>query len=225
MPSQEHWETVYRDRVPKLLTWYQAEPALSLSLISASRVESDAAVVDVGGGSSRLVDHLLEHGFTDVTVLDISPTALRYARDRLADRADEATFIEGDVLEHRFDSAVDFRHDRAVFHFLIDSTDRNRYVECLNTTIAADGHVVIATFGLDGPERCSGRPRAALRTRITQPSPWSRLRAGELPFRDTHHTNRCNPGIPIRTLPMGWKPTELTPLAQDGTYELLTSRT
>jgi SAM-dependent methyltransferase len=158
MPSREHWETVYRDRVPELLTWYQAEPALSLSLIAASRVEPDTAVVDVGGGSSRLVDHLLERGFTNVTVLDISPTALRYARDRLADRADEAIFIEGDVLEHHFDSAIGFWHDRAVFHFLTEPTDQNRYVERLNTTIAADGHVVIATFGLDGPEQCSGLP-------------------------------------------------------------------
>jgi SAM-dependent methyltransferase len=158
MSSREHWETVYRDRVPELLTWYQAEPALSLSLIAASRVEPDAAVLDVGGGSSRLVDHLLERGDTNVTVLDISPTALRYARDRLADRADEATFIEGDVLEHRFDSTIEFWHDRAVFHFLTEPADQTRYVERLNTTIAANGHVVIAAFGLDGPEQCSGLP-------------------------------------------------------------------
>jgi SAM-dependent methyltransferase len=156
MSPREHWETVYRDRAPELLTWYQAEPALSLSLIAASRVEPDAAVVDVGGGSSRLVDHLLERGYTNVTVLDVSPTALRYARDRLADRADEATFIEGDVLEHRFDSTIGFWHDRAVFHFLTEPADQNRYRERLNMTIAADGHVVIATFGLDGPEQCSG---------------------------------------------------------------------
>ena len=154
--SREHWETVYRDRVPELLTWYQAEPALSLSLIAASGVETDAAVVDVGGGSSRLVDHLLERGYTNVTVLDVSSTALRYTRDRLADRADDATFIEGDVLEHRFDSTIGFWHDRAVFHFLTEAADQNRYIERLNMTIAADGHVVIATFGLDGPERCSG---------------------------------------------------------------------
>jgi SAM-dependent methyltransferase len=156
MSSREHWETVYRDRVPELLTWYQAEPVLSLSLIAASRVELDATVVDVGGGSSRLVDHLLERGYTNVTVLDVSSTALRYARDRLADRADEVTFIEGDVLEHRFDSTIGFWHDRAVFHFLTEPADQTRYMERLNTTIAADGHVIIATFGLDGPERCSG---------------------------------------------------------------------
>ena len=156
MSSREHWETVYRDRAPESLTWHQSEPVLSLSLIAASGVESDAAVVDVGGGSSRLVDHLLDRGYTNVTVLDVSFTALRYARERLADRADEATFIEGDVLEHRFDSTIDFWHDRAVFHFLTEPADQTRYVERLNMTIAADGHVIIATFGLDGPEWCSG---------------------------------------------------------------------
>jgi SAM-dependent methyltransferase len=156
MSSREHWETVHRDRVPELLTWYQEEPMLSLSLIAASGVESDAAVVDVGGGSSQLVDHLLERGYTNVTVLDVSSTALQYTRDRLADRADEVTFIEGDVLEHRFDSTIGFWHDRAVFHFLTEPADQSRYMERLNTSIAADGHIIIATFGLDGPEQCSG---------------------------------------------------------------------
>jgi SAM-dependent methyltransferase len=156
MSSREHWETVHRYRVPELLTWYQEEPALSLSLIAASGVESDAAVVDVGGGSSRLVDHLLDRGYTNVTVLDVSSTALQYTRERLADRADEVTFIEGDVLDHRFDSMIDFWHDRAVFHFLTEPADQTRYMERLNATVAADGHVIIATFGLDGPERCSG---------------------------------------------------------------------
>ena len=156
MSSREHWETVYRDRAPESLTWHQSEPVLSLSLIAASGVESDAAVVDVGGGSSRLVDHLLDRGYTNVTVLDVSFTALRYARERLADRADEATFIEGDVLEHRFDSTIGFWHDRAVFHFLTEPADQTKYMEQLNTNIASDGHVIIATFGPDGPEQCSG---------------------------------------------------------------------
>lgn len=158
MSSREHWETVYQDRAPESLTWYQAEAALSASLIAASNVKSDAAVVDIGGGSSRLVDHLLEQGYVNVTVLDVSSTALRHARDRLGDRADEATFIEGDVLEHRFDSTIGLWHDRAVFHFLTETADQARYIERLNMAIAADGHVIIATFGLDGPTRCSGLP-------------------------------------------------------------------
>ncbi len=156
MSSKEHWDTVHQARVPELLTWYQADPALSLSLIEASTVGFDAAVVDVGGGSSRLVGHLLEQGYTNVTVLDVSSIALRYARERLADRAEDATFIEGDALEHRFDSAVQLWHDRAVFHFLTETADQSRYMERLNATVASDGHVIIATFALDGPERCSG---------------------------------------------------------------------
>jgi len=156
--SREHWEAVYRDRDPESLTWYQEETTLSLSLIAASNVESDAAVVDVGGGSSRLVDHLLERGYANVTVLDVSPTALGYARNRLADRDAGVTFVEADVLEYRFDSRIGFWHDRAVFHFLTATADQTRYMERLNMSIAADGHVVIATFGVDGPERCSGLP-------------------------------------------------------------------
>ena len=156
MSSREHWETVYRDRVPELLTWYQAEPALSLSLVAASGVETDAAIVDVGGGASRLVDYLLERRYANVTVLDVSSTALRYARDRLADRAGEVRFVEGDVLEHRFDSTIEVWHDRAVFHFLTESADQTKYMESLDTAIGADGHVIIATFGFDGPEWCSG---------------------------------------------------------------------
>lgn len=156
MSSREHWERVYRDRVPELLTWYQAEPVLSLSLVVASGADSDAVIVDVGGGSSRLVDHLLERGYANVAVLDVSATALEFARDRLAERADEAVFIEGDVLEHSFSSMIDVWHDRAVFHFLTEPADQARYRERLEESVAIAGHVVIATFGLDGPERCSG---------------------------------------------------------------------
>jgi len=159
LSSRKHWEAVYRDRVPELVTWYQAQPALSLSLIAASGVEPDGgAVVDVGGGSSRLVDYLVDRGYTNVTVLDVSPTALGYARRRLGDRADKVKFVEGDVLEHRFDSTVGVWHDRAVFHFLTVRADRERYVARLSHAIAPGGHVIIATFALDGPEQCSGLP-------------------------------------------------------------------
>lgn len=158
MSSREHWETVYRDRVPELVTWYQAEPTLSLSLIAGSRIGFDGAVVDVGGGSSRLVDHLVDRGYKNVTVLDLSSTALRHARRRLGGRADAATFVEGDVLEHRFDTTIDIWHDRAAFHFLIEPEHQARYGDRLNTAVAPGGHVIIATFGLNGPERCSGLP-------------------------------------------------------------------
>ena len=155
---QQHWEATYRDHLPESVTWYQERPALSLSLIEATGIGSDAAVVDVGGGCSRLVDHLLDEGYTNLTVLDLSPTAIRYARQRLGGSASKVTWIEADVLEYRFDTTFDLWHDRAVFHFLTDPVDRERYVAHLSDAVPIGGQIIIATFGLDGPERCSGLP-------------------------------------------------------------------
>jgi SAM-dependent methyltransferase len=155
---QQHWEAVHRDRVPELLTWYQAHPEISLSFIAATGLGSDAAIVDVGGGSSRLVDHLLDRGYANLTVLDLSSIATGYARQRLGDRADDVTWVEEDVLHHRFDTTFDVWHDRAVFHFLTDPDDQQRYVARLCDAVPIGGHVIIATFGLDGPETCSGLP-------------------------------------------------------------------
>ncbi len=156
--QQQHWEATYRDRLPESVTWYQERPALSLSLIEATGIGSDAAVVDVGGGCSRLVDHLLDEGYTNLTVLDLSSTAMRYARQRLGDSERNVTWVEADVLEYRFDTTFDVWHDRAVFHFLTDPVNRERYVARLNDAVSIGGHVIVATFGLDGPERCSGLP-------------------------------------------------------------------
>jgi SAM-dependent methyltransferase len=156
--QQQHWQAVYRDRPPESVTWYQERPALSLSFIEASGIGSDAAVVDIGGGCSLLVDHLLDVGYTNLTVLDLSSTAMRYARQRLGDSARKVTWIEADVLEYRFDTTFDVWHDRAVFHFLTVPVDRERYVARLGDAVPIGGQVIIATFGLDGPERCSGLP-------------------------------------------------------------------
>ena len=155
---EQHWDAVYRDRVPELVTWHQDNPALSLSLIAATGLGTDASVVDVGGGCSRLADCLLEEGFTNLTVLDVSSVALGYGRQRLGNRADDVTWIEADVLQHHFDAAFDLWHDRAVFHFLVDPADQDRYVERLTDAVPSGGHVIISTFALDGPDRCSGLP-------------------------------------------------------------------
>lgn len=140
------------------MTWYQERPTLSLSLVAATGFGADAAVVDVGGGSSRLVDHLLDRGYTDVTVFDLPSTHWHTPRRRLGDRAGEVTWIVGDVLEHRFDPTIDVWHDRAVFHFLTEPADRERYVHRLDHAVAPGGHVIVATLGLNGPDRCSGLP-------------------------------------------------------------------
>lgn len=154
--AKEHWEQVYRTKATNDVSWYQARPEVSLKLIEACGVGKDQAIVDVGGGASVLVDFLLGAGFTRLAVLDISGAALEHARQRLGARAGQVEWVEADVT--RFDPArrFDLWHDRAVFHFLTDKADRERYVEALKRSLSAEGRVIIATFALDGPSRCSG---------------------------------------------------------------------
>jgi 2-polyprenyl-3-methyl-5-hydroxy-6-metoxy-1,4-benzoquinol methylase len=129
---------------------------MSLELIEALRVPPDAAVVDVGGGASSLVDHLLERGFSDLTVLDISAPALDEVGRRLGDAP--VLLLHEDLLEWRPLRRYDVWHDRAVFHFLVTEPDRRRYIDTLQAAIRPDGLVILATFASDGPEVCSGLP-------------------------------------------------------------------
>lgn len=156
--GRRHWESVYRDRDPTTVSWYQENPARSLILIEETGVELDAAIIDVGGGASHLVDRLLALGFTDLTVLDLSPTALAHAQQRLGPGSRDVRWLDADVLAHRFDRRYALWHDRAVFHFLTDADDRARYVAQLESALPAGGHAIIAGFALDGPEKCSGLP-------------------------------------------------------------------
>lgn len=156
--SPEHWEALYRQRRVDEVSWFEQRPARSLACIEATGSARDAAVVDVGGGASTLVDHLLEAGFEDVTVLDVSAAALEHARRRLGDRAGGVSWVVSDVLAWRPDRAFDLWHDRAVLHFLVDPADRRRYVETMRRVLARGGHAVIATFGPQAPEQCSGLP-------------------------------------------------------------------
>jgi SAM-dependent methyltransferase len=157
MSTREHWESVYRAKSPDDVSWYRPHLDRSMEFLRASRLDSSAAVVDVGGGASTFVDDLLDRGYSDVTVLDISEAAVRAAKDRLGARAELATWIVGDVTrtelpEHRWD----FWHDRAVFHFLVDEEARRRYVAAVSRALKPGGHIVVATFGPEGPTRCSG---------------------------------------------------------------------
>jgi SAM-dependent methyltransferase len=155
--DKAHWERVYVDGCEDV-SWFQARPDLSLRLIASSGVAKDAGIIDVGGGASPLVDCLLDEGYSPLAVLDISPTALRYARDRLGSRARLVNWFEADVTTfdppHRFG----LWHDRAVFHFLTDAVERRAYVQTLRRTLTSDGAAIIATFAMDGPMRCSGLP-------------------------------------------------------------------
>ena len=156
--TKAHWDGVYGRRALNDVSWYEAEPTRSLELIRASGVGRDAAIIDVGGGASFLVDRLLSEGYRDLTVLDISSEVLRKLRDRLGPSAEHVTLLQADVTEFQSTHRFALWHDRAVFHFLVDPRDRARYVTCLKRALQIGGHVIIATFGPEGPERCSGLP-------------------------------------------------------------------
>lgn len=156
MDAKIHWEHIYETKAPSQVSWYQEHAQLSLSFIQRAGIATTANIIDVGGGASILVDDLLAAGFLHVSVLDISAKALEVARNRLGARAAEVNWIEADItrVELPFHS-YDVWHDRAVFHFLIQAEDRRRYVQAVQHAVRPGGHVIVATFALDGPLRCS----------------------------------------------------------------------
>jgi 2-polyprenyl-3-methyl-5-hydroxy-6-metoxy-1,4-benzoquinol methylase len=159
--ADAHWDEVYRTKRADEVSWYQPHLARSLVRIARSALGTRAAVIDVGGGESTLVDDLLALGHTDVTVLDLSHVALDAAKTRLGARADAVTWICGDVTSVALSPArYDVWHDRAVFHFLTEPAQRDAYARQLLHAVRPGGLVVIATFAADGPERCSGLPVA-----------------------------------------------------------------
>jgi len=155
-----HWEDVYRTKRSNEVSWYQPEATLSLELIRCAVPDPSARVIDVGGGASTLVDGLLEAGYSNVSVLDLT-TALAEARRRLGDLASRVQWLEDDVLNVVLpEAAYDLWHDRAVFHFLTDAADRAAYVAQVRRAVRPGGHVLVATFAEDGPLKCSGLPIA-----------------------------------------------------------------
>lgn len=155
---ESHWQQVWAETDPDEVSWHQPEPAVSLELVRARELPASARIVDVGGGASRLVDHLLADGYRNLAVVDVAEAALAKARRRLGSHADEVDWIVGDVLEVELQPGVDLWHDRAVFHFLTDADGRSRYVEQLERALAPGGWAIVATFSPEGPERCSGLP-------------------------------------------------------------------
>ena len=159
MPNREHWEAVYETKAPDAVSWYQPSAIMSLALIQSFAPGHDTRIIDVGGGASVLVDELLAAGYREIAVLDIAQTALDGASMRLGAAGRAVTWIAGDVCEARLDtSAYDVWHDRAVFHFLTEADDRAAYMRQLRRALKPAGHVIIAAFAEDGPERCSGLP-------------------------------------------------------------------
>lgn len=155
---QAHWENVYTTKGENQVSWFQESPIVSLHLIKAAGATRDTAIIDIGGGASRLADLLLKEGFRSVAVLDLSEAALTTARERIGREAERVEWIASDVTRWTPSRRYDIWHDRAAFHFLTDDADRTAYVARLKSALPPGGQAIIGTFALDGPERCSGLP-------------------------------------------------------------------
>ena len=151
-----HWEGVYREKSPLEVSWFQKEPSLSLELIHRSGIAHDEPIIDVGGGASVLVDYLCKEGYTNLAVLDISAKALTSTKDRLGDIAKTIEWYEDDITRFKAPHPFSLWHDRAVFHFLTDKTDREKYVKGLKHALRPGGHLIMAAFAIGGPTKCSG---------------------------------------------------------------------
>lgn len=153
---EAHWDRVYSTKQSTEVSWYQPIPDRSLRMIADTGVERQDALIDIGGGASTLTDRLLASGYGDLTVLDVSASAFRHCRTRLGESAGRVEWIVTDVT--RFEPRRHYRlwHDRAVLHFLVDESERQRYRAALCAALPAGGHLIIATFGPGGPQRCSG---------------------------------------------------------------------
>ncbi|MEZ5078133.1 MAG: class I SAM-dependent methyltransferase [Solirubrobacterales bacterium] len=154
----DHWQRVYSTRRVEEMSWTEARPDASLALIDRAELPKDAAILDVGGGTSRFADELLQAGYRDVSVADISPAALERARAELEPDAQCVTWIAADVRTHDFARKFDLWHDRAVLHFMVERSDRDAYRATLERSLKPGGRVILATFGPNGPTECSGLP-------------------------------------------------------------------
>lgn len=157
MERRDHWETVYQSKAPETVSWYAPHLTTSLAWIEQTVTDKSSTVIDIGGGESTLVDDLIHHGYTRVSVLDIAQKALNVARARLGHQAANVAWYCADITQASLpQDYFDVWHDRAVFHFLTDAHARDRYIEQVMHSVKQGGHVMIATFGPEGPLQCSG---------------------------------------------------------------------
>lgn len=157
MERKAHWERIYTTKDSAQVSWYRPHLDVSLQMIARTGVDQAARIIDVGGGASTLVDDLLAAGYDGISVLDIARASLDVARDRLGARAAAVTWLEADITQADLpENQYDIWHDRAVFHFLTQADDRARYVAAVERSLKAGGHLIVATFAADGPEKCSG---------------------------------------------------------------------
>ena len=153
---KKHWENIYQTKDLKVVSWYQPTPTTSLDFLKQFNIGTTAKIIDIGGGDSFLVDHLLDLGYTDVTVLDISASSLDRAKQRLGERATKVKWIVADASTFKPIEQYDFWHDRAAFHFLTQEDEINNYIETIQKSITPAGVLVIGTFSEQGPKKCSG---------------------------------------------------------------------
>ena len=156
MTDEKHWNKIYTEKTPLEVSWFQNEPSISLQLIAATGIAKNTAIIDVGGGASRLVDHLLEAGYENVAILDISASAIEHAQSRLGKEQEKVEWFVSNITCFEPPRKFDLWHDRAVFHFLTQESDRKLYIKHLNQGLLKNGHLIIATFAIGGPEKCSG---------------------------------------------------------------------
>ncbi len=156
MERKEHWDNVFSTKQEKEVSWYQESPDTSLYFVAKLKIPKDAKIIDIGGGDSYLIDNLLELGYTNLTLLDISSKAIERIKNRLGVNAAKVTFIVSDVLEFKPDSTFDFWHDRASFHFLTEKKQIAIYAKLVASAITKNGNFVLGTFSENGPKKCSG---------------------------------------------------------------------
>tara|TARA_Y100000310_G_scaffold78602_1_gene75257 strand:+ start:654 stop:1274 length:621 start_codon:yes stop_codon:yes gene_type:complete len=155
-PAKEHWENIYNTKNFNEVSWYQKNPKTSIDLILSVNPNKDFHIIDIGGGDSNLVDNLISLDFKNISVLDISLKALEKSKQRLGEKSKKVKWIESDLREFETDNRFDIWHDRAVFHFLTSEEDIDKYVELVTKFLKPNGYLIIATFSLKGPEKCSG---------------------------------------------------------------------
>ncbi len=159
MQNKEHWETVYSTKAPDAVSWFQERAETSLDFMKKLNLEKNASIIDVGGGASTLVDDLLINGYLALSVLDLSGAALETAKKRIGSNSVNIQWFEADITEIRFPKhQFEVWHDRAVFHFLTKSEEREAYIENILHSVKPNGHIIISTFAEDGPTQCSGLP-------------------------------------------------------------------
>jgi 2-polyprenyl-3-methyl-5-hydroxy-6-metoxy-1,4-benzoquinol methylase len=153
---KDHWERVYKKLSSTEVGWYQAFAEKSLNLINNTCVGTDCRIIDVGGGTSKLAEHLLDQGYTKLTVLDISGNSIEKSKSQIGEKSNRIAWIAADITKYKFNEQYDVWHDRAVFHFLTEAEERKGYINSLNQALKLNGHLIIATFSLDAPPKCSG---------------------------------------------------------------------